>query len=410
PYYTEKDRGLIPEYDNKFNVASWEPWLTYDAHKTAGHLKKPTLLVHSEAAAIPQGAKTYARLMDENARVIWLDEVTQFDFYDKPEAVNAAADAVAGHFNRTMPEPVKKTDADTLRIKTMVESVAALADADNFEALEKLYADEIEVDYTSLTGGEMEVKSAPALMTQWASVLPGFDRTKHELSNIEIALAGNKATATSDVEATHLVNGQRWTVWGHYLFKLEKDENLWRITAHRFTLTDEQGHRDVFAAASANAKAHPSSYLLRQKTIHAVRTFLLSLEEKNMEQFASVWADDAVQDMPYAPKGFPGRVIGKEHILKHYAAWPENAGKADFTSQLTFYPMMDPEMVFAEFEGQVDIIPTKRKYEQQYGGLFHVKNGKITLFREYFNPTPFVYAFGLDEGGEFNDVKPDAGD
>ena len=34
------------------------------------------------------------------------------------------------------------------------------------------------------------------------------------------------------------------------------------------------------------------------------------------------------------------------------------------------------------------------------GGLFHVKNGKIQLFREYFDPKPFVYAFGLDEDEE----------
>ena len=53
PYYTETDRGLIAEYDNKFNAASWEGWLTYDAIQTADKLKKPTLLVHSEAAAIP---------------------------------------------------------------------------------------------------------------------------------------------------------------------------------------------------------------------------------------------------------------------------------------------------------------------------------------------------------------------
>ena len=61
-----------------------------------------------------------------------------------------------------------------------------------------------------------------------------------------------------------------------------------------------------------------------------------------------------------------------------------------------FYPMQDPEMIFAEFKGDVDIIPTGRKYKQHYGGLFHVLNGQIKLFREYFNPAPFVYAFGVD--------------
>lgn len=98
PYYTEADRGLIPEYDNQFNVASWEPWLKYDAIKTAHQLEKPTLLVHSEAAAIPQGAKRYAEIMGDAAETIWLDDVTQFDFYDQPAAVKTSADAVAKHF------------------------------------------------------------------------------------------------------------------------------------------------------------------------------------------------------------------------------------------------------------------------------------------------------------------------
>ncbi|MDJ0958113.1 MAG: alpha/beta hydrolase [Arenicellales bacterium] len=102
PYYTESDRGLIPEYDNKFNAASWEGWLTYDAIQTADQLEKPTLLVHSDAAAIPQGAKEYARRMGENATEIWLHDITQFDFYDHPEAVETSANAVSEHFEQTL--------------------------------------------------------------------------------------------------------------------------------------------------------------------------------------------------------------------------------------------------------------------------------------------------------------------
>lgn len=102
PYYTESDRGLIPEFDNKFNAASWEGWLTYDAIRTAARLEKPVLLVHSEAAAIPQGAKKYAALLGDRATAIWLPETTQFDFYDGAEAVEIAAEAVSGHFERTL--------------------------------------------------------------------------------------------------------------------------------------------------------------------------------------------------------------------------------------------------------------------------------------------------------------------
>ncbi|MEM9978360.1 MAG: nuclear transport factor 2 family protein, partial [Cyanobacteria bacterium P01_D01_bin.2] len=109
------------------------------------------------------------------------------------------------------------------------------------------------------------------------------------------------------------------------------------------------------------------------------------------------WAEDAVQDMPFSPEGFPKRVEGRDNLIQHYAAWPEISGDASFTDELVFYPMADPTMVFAEWRGVVDILPTGRLYEQQYGGLFHVVDGQIQLFREYYNPIVFSVAFGLDE-------------
>lgn len=100
PYYTETGRGLIREYDNRFNLASWEPWLTYDSVALGSRLDKPILIVHSEAAAIPQGAHAFFSLLTGDASELWLDNVSQFDFYDNPEDVSRAADAAAQHFRR----------------------------------------------------------------------------------------------------------------------------------------------------------------------------------------------------------------------------------------------------------------------------------------------------------------------
>lgn len=99
PYYTEAGRGLIPEYDNQFNVASWKPWLTYNAHTHAAEQDKPVLMVASEAMALPAGAKQYLQAAGENVTAEWLADVTQFDFYDVTEHVSKAADLVAQHFN-----------------------------------------------------------------------------------------------------------------------------------------------------------------------------------------------------------------------------------------------------------------------------------------------------------------------
>jgi uncharacterized protein len=107
PYYTEADRGLIPQWDNKFNVASWEGWLTLDAMPTAPRIKQPLLMIHSEAAAIPQGARQFYSAVQAPKQHLWLDGVNQFDFYDRASPVKQSADAVAAHFrapNTVMPK------------------------------------------------------------------------------------------------------------------------------------------------------------------------------------------------------------------------------------------------------------------------------------------------------------------
>ena len=111
-----------------------------------------------------------------------------------------------------------------------------------------------------------------------------------------------------------------------------------------------------------------------------------------------MWAEDGVQEMPYAPSGvdFPSRVEGREALIAQYAGWPENSGKAVFTDELTFHQTSDPDVVIAEYRGITEVVPTGRTYDQRYIGVFHMdEDGKIALFREYFDPNVFVEAFGM---------------
>ncbi|HZG07346.1 MAG TPA: CocE/NonD family hydrolase [Allosphingosinicella sp.] len=103
PYYTERDRGLIPEWRNEFDLASWEGWLTFDAVSIAPRLgSKPVAMVHSDAAAIPQGARSFYGKLTGAKRELWLDDVGQLDFYDRNAPVARSADFVAAHFGQTL--------------------------------------------------------------------------------------------------------------------------------------------------------------------------------------------------------------------------------------------------------------------------------------------------------------------
>ena len=294
--------------------------------------------------------------------------------------------------------PTSSQTMDEAAIKVIVNSVATFADQNSFESIEGLYADEILVDYTSLWGGDAQTHTPESLMTAWAGVLPGFDQTYHHVFNIQVELADNRATATADVVADHYLGEGFWQVTGQYEYRLIKQAGQWKIEQIVFNLADETCDRTLVTLASERALADPVGYLQQQQTEHTARIFLASSESKDMEAFAAVWAEVAVQDMPFSPVGFPKRLDGRENLIQHYAAWPEISGNANFTDKLRFYPMLEPTMVFAEWYGVVDILPTGRLYQQQYGGLFHVVDNQIQLFREYYDPIVFRDAFGLDEG------------
>ncbi|MBD0319108.1 MAG: alpha/beta hydrolase [Gemmatimonadetes bacterium] len=102
PYYTEADRGMIREWRNQADPAFWRGWLTFDAMPAAPRIRQPFLMVHSDSAAIPQGARRFYGRVTAPKSELWLPSVTQLDFYDRPAPVRAASDAVAEHFRATL--------------------------------------------------------------------------------------------------------------------------------------------------------------------------------------------------------------------------------------------------------------------------------------------------------------------
>jgi uncharacterized protein len=100
-FYLNPARGGIPAWPNRFAVMAWPDWLTYDAVSLAPRITPPTVLVHSEDAAIPDGARRFHAGLAGPKDILWT-EGTQFDFYDQEPQVTVAVDTVVAHFGRTL--------------------------------------------------------------------------------------------------------------------------------------------------------------------------------------------------------------------------------------------------------------------------------------------------------------------
>jgi uncharacterized protein len=100
-YYLDQSRGAIPAWGNRFAVMAWPYWLRFDPIRLAPTITVPTVMVHSEGGAIPDGARRFHAGLGAPGQLHWITG-TQFDFYDDEPTVEMALRMVDAHFRETL--------------------------------------------------------------------------------------------------------------------------------------------------------------------------------------------------------------------------------------------------------------------------------------------------------------------
>jgi uncharacterized protein len=100
-YYLNPRRGAIPQWGDRFAVMAWTEWLQLDAIALASNVRVPTRVITGDQTATPGGARAFADRLTAPHDVVSLPG-TQFDFYDDPKTVGAAASAAIEHFRGTL--------------------------------------------------------------------------------------------------------------------------------------------------------------------------------------------------------------------------------------------------------------------------------------------------------------------
>jgi hypothetical protein len=151
------------------------------------------------------------------------------------------------------------------RVINIVSSIPLAVDLADYALAERAFAPKIVIDYTSLWGGTPNTMTPGELMTAWRGIVPGFDATWHELSDVTAKVNGDKATATAYVDGRHWIGEQLWRPVGNYNWDLEKMNGQWKVTRMQFNMTREIGSRDLAAKAMERAKASNTQNAVQAK-------------------------------------------------------------------------------------------------------------------------------------------------
>ena len=107
----------------------------------------------------------------------------------------------------------------------------------------------------------------------------------------------------------------------------------------------------------------------------------------------SIYSDDVVVELPYAPKHHTGKLVGKAALLKFLS----NIGVYFENVQIgepRIYETADANVVVAEYPGSSTSKETGLPYRQNYVSIVTAKDGLIVHIREYYDPIQVLVATG----------------
>lgn len=116
------------------------------------------------------------------------------------------------------------------------------------------------------------------------------------------------------------------------------------------------------------------------------------LMKKDLAAWSELLHPDARQENPFAPPGIPEVYPDKEFILAFYGKTFKTRKDHVFTLD-AIHQTTDPSLVIVEARARSIIGEVDRVYAQRYVFIFTLKDGKVLVNREYFNPLAYLKAW-----------------
>lgn len=136
---------------------------------------------------------------------------------------------------------------------------------------------------------------------------------------------------------------------------------------------------------------------LKNLAAEAAQKYLSIVKGVSLSAWMEIWSEAAVVEFPYAPDPYPKRLEGKPAILTYYSqAAPQITLQEE--GPLTVYSASDPYTAVFEISLAFRNSITDKDYLQNYISVIKVAtNGKILLYREYWDPIRALKAYQNNE-------------
>lgn len=152
-----------------------------------------------------------------------------------------------------MSDDVLHNIIDRQAISDTVLRYATGIDMRDWEAYRSCFTDEVEIDFSSWSGGEPQVMRADDWTAAVCAGLSGFQATQHISSNHVIDVDGDEATCVSYMQAQHYLPNDEGdntlTLGGYYTNTLVRIASGWRIRRCQLTVTWTTGNKHIFVLA-----------------------------------------------------------------------------------------------------------------------------------------------------------------
>ena len=142
---------------------------------------------------------------------------------------------------------------DRMEITDTVTRYATSIGMHDWEGLRSCYTDEVEIDYTSMIGGDPTTYKADDWVAWARQNAGGFEAVMHYLSNHIITIQGDQATCISYVQSQFFLPNDKgdsmWAGGGYYTNELIHTAGGWKIQKTKLTVKWSKGNQELFGLA-----------------------------------------------------------------------------------------------------------------------------------------------------------------